>query len=265
MKIPFKILFYTLCSVSVFSFPAYSQVQVEQGVKVSQVQDALNGQGVNLLVKMWVENTADEFIRALALQNTDSRFAHLRNIFRTNVDINYIARKVVGRSWRNFDENIRERYIAAFENYMLYVYAAKPVNLNVTNFMVTGTKQIGSSANITIASAVADFTFNEDGLQQPRVLDFAFTLSQNGSDFKILDVSVGGISAVNFVSNFYSAQLQKNRGDAYYTLRQLEAEIRDIQLKNTVGDDVESPFPILSEPASQSPTGIQPTMMYDTQ
>jgi len=262
MKRTLNILFFVFCFVAGFGFCACADgVQWADDEEEQAISDTQN---INLPLKMWVENTADDLIKALALQDTDARFAHLRNLFRTGVDTNYIARKVIGRSWRNFDENIRQRYIDAFEDYLLYVYAAKPVHLNVTNFNVISTKYMGTSANINLAKAVAEFYFNEDnGGQQPRTLDFLFTVSQKGNDFKLLDISVGGISAVTFVSNFYARQLSKNQDDVYYTLRQLEAAVKDAQMKRMTGQEVESPFPILqsSAPAENPPDYIQPELM----
>ncbi len=241
-----KILFLVACVVCTFVGFAYSQ---KTGTE----------RGIDLPVKMWVENTADNLIKSVALQNTDVRFSHLRNIFRDSVDVNYIARKVIGRNWRSFDANIRERYVDAFENYLLYAYAAKPINLNVTDFSVTGTRSIASS-DVVIVSATANFMFMGDASPQPRKIDFTFTVSGNADDFKILDISVGGVSAVNFLSGFYASQLSKNGGDAYYTLRQLEAEVRRLQEKDTLGEEIEVPFSALPEKEENSPDYIQPDL-----
>ena len=254
MKRPFKILFSILSLLGIFITPVYAEIDWNA---------AQSEPSVNLPIKEWVESTATDLITSLAIQNREERFAHLRNLFRESIDTNYIARKVVGRAWRNFDENTKERHIAAFEDYILYVYAAKPINLNVTNFSVTGTKYIGSAANVTIATARADFFWSKDNdSQQSRELDFSFTISQNGSDFKILDISVGGISVVTFISTFYAGKLQANGGDVYYTLRKFEQEVQDIMYKESMGEMPQSPFSIFSasKPANP-PESIQPDMM----
>ena len=260
MKRTLGIIFISLV-VAVFTVSA--RANDVQWIEEDEGQTFADTQNVNLPVKMWVESTADSLITALAVLDTDDRFARLRTLFNTSVDINYIARKVIGRPWRNFDENIRQRYITAFEDYLLYVYAAKPVYLNVTNFNVVNTKYIGTSANVTLAKAVTDFYFNEaNGEQQPRTLDFLFTVSQKGDNFKLLDVSVGGISAVTFLSGFYAKQLQKNQDDVYYTLRQLESAVKDAQMKRTLGQEVENPLSFLQESSSATnpPDYIQPEM-----
>ena len=181
-------------------------------------------------VGSWLENTGKELIRILALDNTEERHSSLRGMFRTDVDVDYIARKVIGRDWQEFDSNIRERYIKAFEDYMVYVYAAKPIEIDFQDFIVTRTRYLGSSAKVTIASAQANFVFPGGDVQQPRVLDFDFVLSKRDGNFKILDVSVGGFSVVDFVSSAYSSRLRQNNGDAYYMLRQLEKEVANVKL-----------------------------------
>ena len=59
------------------------------------------------------------------------RQARFRQLFHEDFDNNGIARFVLGRYWRSASEQERQEFVKLFEDYVVFVYTARPVDRSI--------------------------------------------------------------------------------------------------------------------------------------
>ncbi len=179
-----------------------------------------------LAEEMWVQNQGQQFIQALALYDDEERFMRLRTLINDSFDMQSMAKKVIGQRWANLDENMQSRFIDAFENYVIYVYAANPVNFGTLEFQVTDAVSLGNytreskvSANLTIPNSQ-----NQTNVQENASLPLTayFIVRPEDASFRIVDAGINGVSLVLFVKGMFSREMQNNQNNIYVTLHALE-------------------------------------------
>lgn len=109
----------------------------------------------------------------------------LHTIADQDFDAPGIARFVLGRYWRTASDADRQKFVEAFEDYMVEVYASRFRQYSGASFKVTGQRQDGNTMMVTseISQQSAD--------QPARVI---WQVAKTPQGYKITDVSIEGIS-----------------------------------------------------------------------
>ncbi|HWI26336.1 MAG TPA: ABC transporter substrate-binding protein [Stellaceae bacterium] len=113
-----------------------------------------------------------------------------------------IAKFVLGRYWRTASEAERQQFIQAFENYMVQVYASRFRQYGGAQFKVTGERQDGQTSMVTTDIA-------QPNGQPAHVI---WQVVQTPSGYKIIDVSIEGISQAVTYRQEFSSVIEQNGG-----------------------------------------------------
>jgi len=113
-----------------------------------------------------------------------------------------IAKFVLGRYWRTASEAERQQFIQAFENYMVQVYASRFRQYGGAQFKVTGERQDGQTSMVTTDIA-------QPNGQPAHVM---WEVVQTPSGYKIIDVSIEGISQAVTYRQEFSSVIEQNGG-----------------------------------------------------
>ena len=150
-----------------------------------------------------VQSLADEVFVLLKNPNLEksSRQEGLRNIFTKYLDLPFIGRFVLGRYWRPLDQATQGRYINAFESYVVNIYAKRLDGYSGETIKVGGSRTV-SDKDVIVASHL-----QRDG--GPPV-SLEWRVRQEGSNSRIIDVVVEGVSMVISQREEFSAYLQNN-------------------------------------------------------
>jgi len=120
-------------------------------------------------------------------------------------DFPRIARFTLGTYWRTASDDQKQQYAAAFEAYMVKYYWSQFSSFNAADFKVT--KQRDSGGNFTVVSTEID----RPAGQTPLAAEW--TVAKIGDGFKIIDVSVSGISQLLTYRDQFASTLDRNGGN----------------------------------------------------
>ncbi|HWE73209.1 MAG TPA: ABC transporter substrate-binding protein [Stellaceae bacterium] len=119
-------------------------------------------------------------------------------------DFPRIARFTLGNYWRTASDDQKQRYETAFQAYMVKFYWSQFSSFNAADFKVT--KQRDSGSNFVVVSTEIDRP-----TQGPIAADW--TVAKVGDGFKIIDVSIGGISQLLTYRDQFASTLDRNGGN----------------------------------------------------
>lgn len=142
--------------------------------------------------------------------------------FETLVDQNFdmprIARFVLGPSWRSASPEEREQFMQAFRTYMINFYWGRFQQYAGQSFKVTG--QQPQSGTVTVVNT----QIVQPSGQPPAKVDW--TVVKEGDDYKIIDVSIEGISQVLTYRQEFSAVIQRNDGHVSALIDEINKKIK---------------------------------------
>ena len=117
----------------------------------------------------------------------DQRLRHFRDIFVHALDLDTVARRVLGRHWRVASDAQRTRYIALFRTYVVNMYAVQLGGYAGATFTVLRQHRLRENESLVIAR------FKR---QYGPPLSMNVRVRQMNRRFKIVDITIAGISLI---------------------------------------------------------------------
>src|SRR4029077_10337395 len=132
-------------------------------------------------------------------------------------DVPKIARFVLSQNWRTASDDERQQFGDAFKTYLIQVYWSRFSQYNGQSFKVTG--QRAQSDALTVVNTQ---------IVQPNgpVVKVDWTVTKDGASFKIIDVSIEGVSQVLTYRQEFASILAQNDGHVSALTAELAKKIR---------------------------------------
>lgn len=154
----------------------------------------------------------DEFIRSVGQNAIDSltdkaitqdqREERFRKILNAKFEVKLLARFTLGRFWRRATETQQKEYTSLFEDFIVKAYAARFADYKGENFVVGKIRNINERDNLVQSEVVLT-----DGRKIP-----VHWRVRNGTELKIVDVLVEGVSMAITQRDEFSAIINQNGG-----------------------------------------------------
>lgn len=119
----------------------------------------------------------------------EERNRHFRDIFSRALDLEMMARRVLGRHWRRVTKEQKEDYVRLFHDYVLRIYAVQLGAYGGEKFTVIRQQAANKTESVVAARIV-----REHGHGAP--LDLSFRVRWTAFGYRIIDVTVAGVSLV---------------------------------------------------------------------
>ena len=133
----------------------------------------------------------------------DRRIAYFRDLLARDLDIPLIARFVTGKHWKSASPEQRRSYLEVFTAFIVQTYSARLGGIEMSQFQVLETQPVGKR-DILVRSRIV----RSHGT--PLRADWRLT-DRNGT-FRILDLSVEGISMALTLRQEFSSVLRRKGG-----------------------------------------------------
>lgn len=78
---------------------------------------------------VWADNKGREILEIMTSDNVPEKYNRLDNILQNDVDLEYAARFVVGKYWKQMSEEQRTRYLDIFKRYTSALYKSYPLEI----------------------------------------------------------------------------------------------------------------------------------------
>jgi phospholipid transport system substrate-binding protein len=143
------------------------------------------------------------------------RLARFRELFRNDFDIPGIGRFVLGRYWRAATPQEQQEFLGLFQEYIVRAYATRLSAYGGEPFRVTGARPNGEE------TIVASEIIRANGAR----IAVDWYLLNDGGNFKITDVYVGGVSMKVTERDEFASVIQRNGGQVSALLTQLRQKL----------------------------------------
>ncbi len=168
----------------------------------------------------WTRDKGEKLLQAFSETDISKRYAQLDEMLLNYVDLEYIARFVVGKYWRQMSEEQKQKYLPLFERYALGVYKSFPLNFDSKkiHYRILRARVEREYTDVS-AKVQLDSKDIPDELQDILV---EFRLHKQQGQIRIIDLKLGESSLIlSYRGRFYQ-MLTQNDGDIDWFLEDLE-------------------------------------------
>jgi phospholipid transport system substrate-binding protein len=165
----------------------------------------------------FVSTLAQDAIDQLSAPNLSEgeRDARFRRLFADGFDVPLIARFVLGRYWRQASEAERAEYLRLFDELVVQTYARRFNEFNTARLRVLSVSRPNEDNDVIVAV--------EGALQGKPPVRMDVRVRQGAAQFKIIDLSIEGISMAVTQRDEFSSVIQRGGG----RIEALLASLRD--------------------------------------
>jgi phospholipid transport system substrate-binding protein len=170
-------------------------------------------------IKKFVGNIADNIIKVVKNQGTskDYKANKLLKIIKTNFDTPWMSKFALGRDYKTLSSSDKKKYKKLYEHYLRNTYF--PILMKYNNESYNITKVVKTAANhYTVAVRIM-----KPG-RSP--IDMDYTVKYQGGEYKLLDMSIEGVSTIFTQRSEFSTILKQSGTDALFKkLSETEIEV----------------------------------------
>ncbi len=142
----------------------------------------------------------------------------LRQMFSENVDMEWMARFVLGQGWGKATEEQRSRYLQAYREYLTAHYTANFTDYAGSKYSITGVQQAAEGEFIVAMNV-------ETPKAQEQQVKAGYRVHQaSGGQFKIIDIIIEGVSLLTTQRSEFVSVVQNGGMDKLITQLQAKAQ-----------------------------------------
>lgn len=162
----------------------------------------------------YIERLGNQALAAISEKGASKqqKQAKLERIFAENVDFKWVGRFVMGRYWRDASEAQKSRYLKEYQKFLILNYTSRFADYTGGNFKVSSTEDQGDD-EYKVSMEMSSGKANEE----PVYVDYR--VRKEGSNFRIFDVIVEGVSLIATQRSEFGSVLSTNGID--YLINQL--------------------------------------------
>lgn len=168
----------------------------------------------------WANQTGFKLIEALGNPDVSEKYQTLDEMFEQDVDTVYLAQFVLGKYWKNLDENQKKVYVPLFQRYVLSLYKSYPLDFKTDgiDFTILSARRTGNYTDVFCKINLPKELANEN-LQ---TISLEFKLSQADGKIKIVDLKIGESSLLLTYRNRFYAMIKDVDEDMGWFLEDFE-------------------------------------------
>lgn len=139
-------------------------------------------------------------------------------IFEAHVDIDWIAKFVLGKFWREATDEQKAKYIASYHKFLLMNYTSNFENFADSRFEMVKSQE-GNSSDEYIVSMLLKRKNQED-----ISVDYRLKEAKNGK-YKVIDIVAEGVSLLTSQRSEFTSVVSRNGLD--YLIEQLDSKVTE--------------------------------------
>lgn len=189
----------------------------------------------------WARGKGEEILSILATSNIEDKYTQLDSILQNDVDLDYAARFVVGKYWKQMNVEQRELYLDLFKRYTSSLYKSYPLTIDKGDVSFTvdkvtiGTKHVDVHCTLFIKKLEQNVDNGSKG-----GFNVIFTLIKKDDKIKVRDLKISESSfLVSYRDRFYKMIHEDNDDDIEWFLDDLEMQVEDAEKKNAQNNEDE--------------------------
>lgn len=159
-----------------------------------------------------VKNTADRVLERLRAdkdqltENPDQIYSLVHELIIPHFDFNSMSKWVLGRNWRGASEEQRQRFTAEFQTLLVRTYAKALLEYSDEDIAYMPVNEKSGSDLVTVRTEV-----KQSGSQS---IPINYTMHPTDDDWKVVDVSVNGVSLVSTYRGSFASEVRRSGMDS---------------------------------------------------
>lgn len=167
----------------------------------------------------WAQEKGERLLKAFSETDLTKRYKELDYMFLNFIDLNYVSKFVLGKYWRQLDNDGQQKYQDLFKRYALSVYKSFPLEFDMSKitFSINNVRVEKDYANVN-ASIFFPLDDTPEGQQSILV---SFRLNNTDGNLRIVDLKLGESSLLlSYRGRFYE-MIAQNDEDLEWFLEDL--------------------------------------------
>ena len=175
--------------------------------------------------RLWANTKGNELLQALALTDAQQKFSALDKMMTEDVNLDYVAKFVIGKYMRLMTGEQKQKYIDLFRRYVLSLYKKSNFNFDSSgiNFSIESVTEYAKYTNV---SCLVDASEALNGIKIEKI-PVKFKLIR-GDDNRVqaVDVEISNVSMViEYRKRFYQMIIEE-QGDINLFLEKFEDKVK---------------------------------------
>lgn len=150
-------------------------------------------------------------------ESAPSKQTKLRQLFSQNVDTAWMGRFVLGRGWQQATQEQKDRYIKAYQDYLLAHYTSNFADYSGSKYKITDVRDDGNG------QYTVNMQIDTPNQQQDTLAGYRVHTDDAGNE-KIFDIIIEGVSLITTQRSDFASTLQQQGIDGIITQLQNKTE-----------------------------------------
>src|SRR5574344_1553790 len=144
-------------------------------------------------VKFWAQEKGTTLLKTFSENDINAKYAKLDEMLTTDVDLDYIAKFVIGKHWRDMNGAQQQQYVNIFKRYALSLYKSFPLSFGSDLRFEIGKVEIADSKATVVTSV---FLPPRGQQEQPQEFQVVFLLHSVNNKLQIIDIKLAESSLI---------------------------------------------------------------------
>ena len=164
----------------------------------------------------------NELLEVFAIDDYEEKYEKLDKLLLEYVDLDYIAKFVIAKYWREMDAAQQKRYLELFKNYALNLYKGFPLNFkDKVSFSILGSEKVNDD---TLVNAEIVLALDEEDTK----VNAAFRLCKKNGKILMRDIKIGENSFILAYRQRFQEMMKEADEDINWFMEDFEALVNSL-------------------------------------
>ena len=193
--------------------------------------------------KKWTDDKGKEILEILTSANREEKFLQLDELLYNDVDLDYAAKFVVGKYWKNMTPEQKEEYIPLFKRYTAALYKGYPLEINKGSVTYNIDKVIAENNNRFVYCTIFIKNLNKTAENvADKGVNVIFRLVKNNGKIKVRDLQIAESSFLHaYRERFYKIIHEEDDDDIGWFMEDLKQLTVDLEEEIVTKKSLENP------------------------
>ena len=184
--------------------------------------------------EQWAQNKGQEILQILSDKNNTDKYEQLDQILNEDIDLDFAAKFVLGKYWRQMTDAQKEQYVPLFKRYVAALYKSVPLNIDSDDIHFTIDKVVETPKGMEVWCTILIKKIEQTADQQSKGgIKVLFTLVENNNHIQVRDLKIEESSLlISYRDRFYKMIHQDSDDELEWFLEDFEALVQDTEQKN---------------------------------
>lgn len=181
----------------------------------------------------WAENKGQEILNILTDNSLEDKFVKLDEIADNDVDLDYAARFVVGKYWKQMTDEQKQKYLPLFKRYTKSIYKSYSLDMNEGDVEYSVDKALPTKFGVDVFCSIKIKAVEENVDDKSKGgIKAVFSLAKVDGKIKVRDLKIEESSFLHaYRERFYKMIHEDNEDEIDWFLETLEEIVRDNEEK----------------------------------